>query len=66
MGGIGLIALVMVWRPILQSTESQVAFCGDALGVLIDARKFRACESVLNKMMAELARAVAPFGFELS
>ena len=61
-----LLLAVMIWRPILKATESQLAFCGDALGVLIDAMKFRAREPILNKMMAELALVVAPFGFELT
>ena len=50
----------------LKATESHLAFCDDALGVLIDAMKFRAREPMLNKLMAELAPVVAPFGFELS
>ena len=61
-----LLLAVMTWRPILKATESQLAFCGDALGVLIDAMKFRAREPMLNKLMAELALVVAAFGFELT
>ena len=54
------------WLPILRTCESQLALCGDALGVLADAMQFRAREPVLNKIMAELALIVAPFGFEMS
>ena len=61
-----MLLAIMTWRPILKATESQLAFCGDALGVLIDAMKFRAREPMLNKLIAELALVVAPFGFELS
>ena len=53
-------------RLILKATESQLAFCGDVMAVLMDAMKFRARESMLNKIAAELALTVAPFGFELS
>ena len=58
--------VVHVWAPILQAQESQLAFCGDALGVLVDAMRFKAKEPFLNRMMAELARVLAPLGFELS
>ena len=61
-----MLLAVMTWRPILKATESQLTFCGDALGVLIDAMKFRAREPMLNKLKAELALVVAPFGLELT
>ena len=54
------------WLPILRASASQLAFCGDALGVLHDAMLFRAHEPILNKTMVELALAIAPFGFEMS
>ena len=57
---------IKTWMPILSTFESQLALCGDALGVLADAMKFRAKELVLNKLMAELALSIAPYGFEIS
>ena len=59
-----LLLAVLTWLPILEVAESQLAFCGDALGILGDALRFRAREPVLNKIMAELALAIAPYGFE--
>ena len=53
------------WLPILEVAESQLAICGDALGVLVDALNFRAREPILNRVMAELALIIAPFGIEL-
>ena len=38
---------------------------GDALGVLHDARKFRARDLVLNEIMAELALITAPLGQDI-
>ena len=61
-----LLLAVKTWLPILRACASQLALCGDALGVLADAMKFRAREPVLNKLMAELALTIAPFGFEMS
>ena len=61
-----LLLAVATWLPILSSAESQLAFCGDALGVLADALRFRAKEPVLNKITAELALCIAPFGFATS
>ena len=61
-----LLLAVATWLPILSAAESQLAFCGDALGVLADALRFRAKEPVLNKIMAELALFIAPFGYETS
>ena len=61
-----LLLAVKTWLQILRASESQLAFCGDALGVLADALEFRARESIPNKTIAEVALAVAPFGFEIS
>ena len=61
-----LLRAVRVWRPILQVSESQLTICGDALGVLHDARSFRARDPVLNRIMAELALHVAPLGFSIA
>jgi hypothetical protein len=61
-----LLLAVIAWLPILSVMESQLVFCGDALGILADALKLRAKEPVLNRIMAELALAIAPFGFETS
>ena len=49
----------------LRTAMGSVAILGDALGVLHDARKFRAKDPVLNEIMAELALIVAPLGLEL-
>ena len=54
-----LLLAVKTWLPISQVCESQLALCGDALGVLADAMQFRACEPVLIKMMAEWALTIA-------
>ena len=61
-----LLRAVRLWRPILQVSESRLSFCGDALGVLQDARGFRARDPVLNRLMAELALHIAPLGFFLA
>ena len=46
--------------------DSQLAFCGDALGVLQHAVSFKARDPMLNGIMAELALQVAPMGFIVS
>ena len=61
-----LLRAVRVWKPILQVANSQLAFCGDALGVLHDAISFKARDPMLNKIMAELALQVAPLGFVIT
>ena len=68
MGGVRFVVLkaVRVWRPILKISDSQLAFCGDALGCLHDAVSFKARDPMLNRIMAELALQVAPMGFIVS
>ena len=51
-------------RSCLES-QGALAIMGDALGVLHDARRFRAKDKVLNLIMAELALIIAPMGQEL-
>ena len=61
-----LLKAVRVWRPILRVSDSQLAFCGDALGVLHDAVSFKARDPMLNRIMAELALQIAPLGLSVS
>ena len=60
-----LLHSVHVWRRIIRESTGTLAVMGDALGVLHDARKFRAKDPVLNELMAELALLIAPMGQEL-
>ena len=60
-----LLHSVNAWRKILSTATGSLAVMGDALGVLHDARKFRAKDAVLNSIMAELALIIAPMGHDL-
>ena len=60
-----LLHSVSTWRKILSTSSGSLAIMGDALGVLHDAQKFRARDSVLNAVMAELALIIAPMGHDL-
>ena len=60
-----LLHSVSTWRRILATASGTLAIMGDALGVLHDAQKFRAKDSVLNSIMAELALLIAPMGHDL-
>ena len=54
------------WLPALENSVGTVHFMGDALGILFDALSFRAKDTTLNRMMAELALSFAPLGLELA
>ena len=56
---------VFLWQRTLRDSHGALAIMGDALGVLHDARQFKAKDKVLNLIMAELALMVAPMGQEL-
>ena len=60
-----LLISVFLWQRILREAQGTFAVMGDALGVLHDARKFRAKDRVLNEVMAEMALLVAPMGQDL-
>ena len=60
-----LLNSVFLWRKILHKAHGKLAVMGDALGVLHDARKFKAQDRVLNEIMAELALIVAPMGQDI-
>ena len=49
-----MLRAVIIWKPILLVADSQLAFCGDALGVLHDAISFKARDPMWNRIMAEL------------
>ena len=55
---------VFLWQRTLRESQGALAIMGDALGVLHDARRFKAKDKVLN-IMAELAPIIAPMGQEL-
>ena len=60
-----LLISVFLWQRTLRESQGALAIMGDALGVLHDARRFRAKDKVLNLIMAELALIIAPMGQEL-
>ena len=49
---------VFLWQRTLRESQGALAIMGDALGVLHDARRFKAKDNVLN-IMAELALIIA-------
>ena len=55
----------ITWFPALTVSQSQLAFCGDALGVPQDAMAFRARDAQWNLIMGELALRLAPLGLEV-
>ena len=57
-----LLNSIYLWRKMLQTAHGKLAIMGDALGVLHDARKFKAQDKVLNEIMAEIALIIAPMG----
>ena len=59
-----LLNSVCVWRELTKS-RGKLAFMGDALGVLHDARTLKVHARLLNEMIAELALAVAPMGQDI-
>ncbi len=60
-----LLKAVHAWLPLLRVSEGRVVVCGDAAGVLYDAVKFKAKDTTINMIMAELALLVAPLGLEI-
>ena len=60
-----LLRSVHTWSSIIRESMGSLFVMGDALGVLRDARKFRAKDATLNELMAELALVIAPLGLEL-
>ncbi len=60
-----MLLAVHAWMPLLHVSEGKLVICGDALGVLQDAVKFRGRDPIINTVMAELALLLAPLGVEL-
>ena len=57
-----LLTSVYLWRRIIADSQGKLAIVGDALGVLHDALKLKAKDSVLNAIMCEMALLLAPTG----
>ncbi len=60
-----MLRAAITWFPLLSASEGKLAVCGDALGVLHDAVRFRARDPMLNLITAELALVLAPLGVTL-
>ena len=57
---LALLQSVHAWREIIKAAHGRLTVMGDALGVLHDARRFKAHDKVLNETMAEVALLLAP------
>ena len=55
-----------IWRQILAESEGKLVIIGDALGILHDALKLRAKDTVLNSLLADSALILAPMGLHIS
>ena len=60
-----LLQSVYLWRKVIKEAQGSLAAMGDALGVLHDARKFRARDPVLNEIRAVVALITAPPGQDI-
>ena len=60
-----LLRSMHAWRKVIQAAHGKLAVVGDALGVLRNARKFRAQDKVLNEVMAAIALILAPMGQDI-
>ena len=60
-----LLIAITLWRQVITDAQGRLAIVGDALGVLHDAIRLKAKDSVLNSIMCELALVLAPTGQSL-